>query len=109
MDKTNKTSITLELLRDLISEMKTSAGSRLKPKEAETTVIAVEGAPTEGIEEELEEGDNAGLKGHLDAIAKKGTDEGLELSDLLEDEDEDEEPEEEKSPARSRMDRLLSK
>lgn len=99
IDPSKKTEITLNLLQDLIAEMKGTAGTRLKPKSDEPE--APEGKATE---KSLEE--------HLDNISKEDHQEP-DLDDLLSDDDEDNKEEDEedcKKPlARSRMDRLLAK
>ena len=93
-----KASIMLELLHDLMGEMKTSTGSKLKP------TASIEVTTATPLEDDKE-----GLEAHLDKIAAEPHEEpdGDELLGL-EDEDEDEEPKEEKmSPAMARMNKRL--
>ena len=89
-----KSTIMLDLLHELLGEMKMGAGSKLKPKEE----VVVEAEPEMKPEGSLEE--------HLDKVSEEGPDEE-DLAGLMDDEeDEDCEP---KTAAGSRLDRLLKK
>jgi uncharacterized membrane-anchored protein len=102
-----KSQITLELLKDLVSEIKGSAGSRLKPKavevEIESKPIALEGEEHDDIEEKSPEG----LKDHLDSISKEEIPEE-DLESLMDDEGaEEDQPKEEESLASRRLSKRM--
>lgn len=97
LDQDKKTQITMDLLHELLSEMKMGAGSKLKPKE-----VVIE--KTEISPDESEDKD--GLQEHLDKVSEEEIPEEL-LEGLTDEEDEPEE--EDISPASSRLNKRMGK
>lgn len=104
LSQDKKTSITLDLLHTLLSEMKEGAGSRLKPREVEVEATFSDHKEPDGDE------DKDGMHKVLDEAAEEEIPE--EVLESIEDESEDESedlPEEEQSPAYARMQKRLGK